>query len=55
MFTLYRYEKPILNYCYWEDLVDFVEELKALNKKYLDRGIFTVRSNNEVIYSWKRK
>lgn len=55
MFTLYKNNKALLNAKYWEDLVSFVEELKELNKKYVDRREFTVRSYDEVLYSWNRK
>ncbi|MBQ3413854.1 MAG: hypothetical protein IJH39_00570 [Clostridia bacterium] len=55
MFTLYKEQKALLNCRYWEDLVEFVEELKKLNKKYVDRRTFTVKCNNEIIYYWNRK
>ncbi len=53
MFTLYKNNKALLNAKYCEDLVDFVEELKELNKKYVDR--FVIKSYEEVFYSWNRK
>ena len=55
MFTLYKNNKAILNAKYWEDLVDFVNELKFLNKRFVDRREFTVKSQNEIIYSCIRK
>ena len=56
MFTLYKNNKPLLNAKYWEDLVEFVEELKKCNnKKFVDRREFTVKSFDEVIYYWNRK
>lgn len=55
MFVLYRNEKAILVGKYWEDLVDFVNELKELNKRYVDRRDFVVKSGDEILYSWKRK
>lgn len=55
MFVLYKNGKGILCSRYWEDLVDFVEELKNLNKKFVDRRDFVVKSGNEVLYCWKRK
>lgn len=55
MFVLYKNNKPILRGRYWEDLVDFVEELKELNKKYVDRREFVVKSNDEILYNWNRR
>ena len=55
MFVLYRKEKAILAAKYWEDLVDFDNELKELNKKYVDRRDFVVKSCDEILYSWHRK
>lgn len=55
MFTLYKNGKILLLGQYWEDLVDFVDELKKLNKKYIDRREFVVKSYNDVLYSWNRK
>lgn len=55
MFTLYKNNKPILNGRYWEDFVEFVEELKKLNKNFVDRREFSVKSYEEVLYSWNRK
>lgn len=55
MFILYKNNKPILRGRYWEELVDFVEELKELNKKFVDRREFVVKSYDEVLHSWKRR
>ena len=55
MFILYKNGKAILAGRYWEDLVEFVDELKELNKKYVDRRNFVVKSGNEILYSWNRK
>ena len=55
MFILYKNNKPILRGRYWEDLVDFIEELKELNKKFVDRREFVVKSNDEVLHSWRRR
>lgn len=55
MFTLYRNKTPVLNGRYWEDLVDFVEELKKLNPKFIDRRVFIVKSYDQIMYSWNRK
>lgn len=55
MFTLWKKDKLLLHAMHWEDLVEFVEELKELNKKWVDRRMFTVKSYDEVIYSWNRK
>ena len=40
---------------YFEDLEDFVEELKKLNPKTIDRRDFKVVSGNEIIREWKRR
>ena len=50
MFTLYKNNKALLNAKHWEYLVSFVEELKELNKKYVDRREFTVKGYDEVLY-----
>lgn len=55
MFDLYRKNKIVLHGRYWENLVDFVNKLKVLNKKFVDRRDFVVKIGNEVIYCWKRK
>ena len=56
MFVLYKNDKPLLHCKYWEDLVEFVEELKRINnKEFVDRREFTVKSGNEVLYRWHRK
>lgn len=55
MFTLYKNGKRLLHARYWEDLVSFVEELKELNKKFVDRREFVVKSYDEILYSWNRK
>ncbi len=54
-FALYKNDELLFVTKYWEDLQDFVEELKKLNKKYVDRRDFTIKSGNEIIYEWKRK
>ena len=40
---------------YFEDLEYFVEELKRLNPKTIDRRDFKIISGNEIIREWKRK
>ena len=55
MFTLYKNGKIILNAIYWEDLVSFVEILKKYNKNTINRKNYIVKSNNDVIYSWRKK
>lgn len=40
---------------YFEDLEDFVEELKKLNPKWVDRRDFKIISGAETIREWKRK
>lgn len=52
---LYREDKLILEGM-WEDLVNFVEELKELNPKMIDRKDFKVKdSEGFIIKEWKRK
>ncbi len=52
---LYREDKLILEGM-WEDLVNFVEELKELNPKTIDRKDFKVKdSEGFIIKEWKRK
>ena len=52
---LYREDKLILEGM-WEDLVNFVEELKELNPKTIDRKDFKVKDSEEfIIKEWKRK
>lgn len=55
MVTLYRNNIPILNAKHWEDLVEFIEELKRLNPKFVDRRDFIVKSYDQVMYSWNKK
>lgn len=40
---------------YFEDLEYFVEELKRLNSKWIDRREFKIMSGNEIIKEWTRK
>ncbi len=40
---------------YFEDLEDFVEELKKLNPKMIDRRDFKIVSGDEIIREWTRK
>lgn len=40
---------------YWEDLNYFVEELKRLNPRWVDRRDYKIMSGNEIIKEWKKK
>lgn len=51
---LYKNGKKLLVGC-WEDLDYFVEELKRLNPKLVDRRDFKIMSGNEIIKEWKKK
>lgn len=52
---LYKNDKLLLRGM-WEDLVDFVEELKELNPKFVDRKDFKVLdSEGYVLKEWFRK
>lgn len=55
MFNLYKKNKLILSAPYYEDLISFVEVLKKFNKKIINRREYRVMSNNEIIYSWKKR
>lgn len=54
-FALYKNGEILLTAKYWEDLEDFVEELKKLNPKWIDRREFTIRSGDEIFKRWERK
>ncbi len=54
-FALYKNNKLIGVAKHFEDLEDFIEELKRLNKNWIDRREFKIMSGNEVIREWKRK
>ncbi len=54
-FALYKNKKILGVAKYFEDLEDFVEELKRLNKNFVDRREFKIMSGNEIIKEWKRK
>lgn len=52
---LYKNNKCLLRGMY-EDLIDFVEELKELNPKYVDRKEFKVISpSGDILKQWFRK
>ena len=52
---LYKNNKCLLRGIY-EDLIDFVEELKELNPKYVDRKEFKVISpSGDILKQWFRK
>ncbi len=55
MFVLYKKGKAILSCKHWEDLVEFVDELKKLNKEFVDRREFVVMNYNEKFHKWNRK
>lgn len=54
-FALCRNNKIIGVAKYFEDLEYFVEELKRLNPKIIDRRDFKIISGSETIKEWKRK
>lgn len=54
-FALCRNNKIIGVSKYFEDLEYFVEELKRLNPKTIDRRDFRIISGSETIKEWKRK
>lgn len=52
---LYKNDKLLLRGM-WEDLVDFVEELKELNPKFVNRKDFKILdSEGYVLKEWFRK
>ena len=52
---LYKNNKCLLRGMY-EDLINFVEELKELNSKYVDRKEFKVISiSGDILKQWYRK
>lgn len=52
---LYREDELLLKGM-WEDLVDFVEELKELNPKTIDRKDFKVKdSEGFIIKEWRKR
>jgi hypothetical protein len=52
---LYKNKKCLLRGMY-EDLINFVEELKYLNPKYVDRKEFKVISpSGDILKQWYRK
>lgn len=53
--SLYKNGKLIMVAKYYEDLEEFVEELKRLNPKWVDRREFEVRMGEDVMKIWKRK
>lgn len=55
MFNLYKNDNVIMCSDDWKNLVRIVNELKTLNKKFIDRRNFVVKNGNKILYSWKRK
>lgn len=52
---LYKNDKLLLRGM-WEDLENFVEELKELNPKYVDRREYKIlNTDGEIMKVWKRK
>lgn len=52
---LYKNEKCLLRGM-WEDLIDFVEELKELNPNYVDKREFKILSpSGDVLKQWFKK
>lgn len=54
-FALVKDNKILMVAKFYEDLEEFVEELKKLNPRWIDRRDFRVVSGNEIIKEWKRK
>lgn len=55
MFNLCKNDNVIMCSDDWKNLVRIVNELKTLNKKFIDRRNFVVKNGNKILYSWKRK
>ena len=55
MFNLFKNNKLIAKFKFWEDAVEFVEELRRLNPNEIDRRLFEVKCNNDIIKIWSRK
>lgn len=55
MFELWAYEKIIAHAKHWEDLEDFINELKILNPSTVDRRNYKVMLNGDIYVEWKRK
>ena len=53
-FALYKNGKILMVSSHYEYLEAFVEDLKELNKKWIDRRQFSIRSGNEVIKTWNK-
>lgn len=52
---LYKSDKCILRGM-WEDLENFVEELKELNPRFVDRKEFKIVSpSGEILKTWNRR
>ena len=52
--ALYKNDTMLLVGCL-EDLECFVEELKRLNPKWVDRREFTIKSGDEILRKWSKK
>ena len=55
VFELYKNNNLIARFRFWEDSVDFIEELKRLNSYEVDRRDFKVKIKNDIIKVWSRK
>ena len=54
-FALVKDEKILFVSKYYEKLEYFVEELKRLNPKHVDRRKFKIKSGDEIFKKWERK
>jgi hypothetical protein len=54
MFELWAFNKMIARGKHWEDIEDFINELKKLNPNTVDRKNYKIMCNGEVIVDWKR-
>lgn len=55
MFVLYKNQKPLARFQFWEDAEDFVNELKRLNPNEIDRRQFVIKCYNDMIKKWSRR
>ena len=55
MFELWAFGKKIANGKHWEDIEDFINELKELNPNTVDRRNYKVLYDGIIYAEWKRK
>lgn len=55
MFELWAFNKMIARGKHWEDIEDFINELKKLNPNTVDRRNYKVICNGDVYVEWKRR